>query len=316
MSTPQYSDVSAALGNLTSERDWFAEGAVEGDALITLTGPEKTGKSFLATDLTVAVQLGDSWLQQWPVRRTGPVVYFDAEYGVAEWARRYAAILRGRGITALADMQQLAAGIRHYDSGTLALQQGDPQLGAIMRDVAARRPALIVIDPLRNHLPPGSSENDSHVILAAFQQAALLRDNAECPVLLMHHLNKSGGASGSRALTGRGDVNILGAQGPSGGAVSYEATGRRCRPKDSIRGPWRPYIAHEEHENDPLRHVMRWGVKMAADKPQGRPEGATQLDRARTAYRAGAQDASALKKVLCCSGEKAAALLLQIQQES
>ncbi len=239
-----FSDLLSAYANVGRLRPWFAEGAIEGTPIIMFSGPEKSHKSWTAMQLAVATVLGNRWLGQFKVKRPGPVVYLDGEYGEYEFTRRIARIARGMGANPLDVLPQ----IHHLYSAGLTLVATDPTLRASLAAVARVKPSLIVVDPLRNHL--SGNENDAHVILDAFKCIASLRDAGKCPVMVLHHLNKSGGFTGSRAITTRADLII---EGSDGLAPSYSVRGRTVRPQlDPIAQPFTIEAAHENDSDDTI----------------------------------------------------------------
>lgn len=242
--TPLWSNLGNALASVGRERDWFAEGAIEGRPIILFSGPEKSHKSWTAMQLATATTVGAAWLGRFPIRRPGPVVYLDGEYGEQEFARRVARIARGIG----ADPREVVGRILHHYSVGLTLTATDAVFRQVLAAVEAQRPSLIVLDPLRNHL--AGDENAAQVIVEAFRCLSALRDAGGCPVLVVHHLNKSGGFSGSRAITTRADLIL---EGSDGETPQYSARGRTLRPRvDAIAQPFTIDVAHDHDEDDTI----------------------------------------------------------------
>ncbi|HEX2876257.1 MAG TPA: AAA family ATPase [Polyangiaceae bacterium] len=228
-----------------TERLWFAEGIIEGAApLALIVGPEKSGKSWALTDLVVATVAGGDWLGCFPVRRTGSVLLVEAEQGAYETKRRLMRVARGRGL----DPGEVNRGVRYV--------RGYWQLDALdndeMRDLKRYfdengEPALVVIDPLRGTML--GDENSAKDVLAALEGAAQLGRIAGAPVVVAHHVNKSGAASGSRALATRPDLILT---GTDSARPRYTAVGRRIRRNDPIadgRG-FHIDVDHGEHDDD------------------------------------------------------------------
>lgn len=259
---PAYTDLAAEIRALSNHRDWYIENAIEGRPKILLSGPEKSGKSWLAFDLMVALQLGDKWLRRWQVmpHAKGPSVYLDGEYPSRTFASRLAAIYRGRGIHDIDDLADLAGQQRRFDSRALQLLPDDPDLVKLLRDIEECQPALIVLDPLRNHLPAGASENDTETIIDAFRHVGDLQAAGNCPVLVIHHVNKSGNYSGSRSIMGRADLLLTGKRDgdtlDSSAPVIYTATGRDCFDQDEIALPWQVVFEAETERDNPQRHTV------------------------------------------------------------
>ncbi len=237
----EWSDLSAALADVGAERDWFAEGAIEGDPLALFVAPEKSGKSWALMQLAVAAVTGGAWLGRFPIRRRGSAVLLDGEYGQTETARRLARIARGMGHDPRAVLSQ----VRHFHSAGLRLVKDDPLLLGVFHDLKANPAAVVIIDPLRNHL--AGSENESEVALDALWCCQALCNAAGCPVIIAHHLNKSGGTSGSRALLTRADLVI---EGSDEEQPWYRTRGRTVRQGDAIATPFTVEIRHTNDDDD------------------------------------------------------------------
>lgn len=239
-----WSDLEAAYASVGKARAWFAEGVIEGKPFIILTAPEKGKKSWVAMQLAACV--ADScetlWLGAFPVKAQGPVVYLDAEYGDYEFARRIARIARGLGAEPLDVLRRL----RHRNSADLILSTEDRVFRSVVDEVTRNKPALIIIDPLRNHL--AGDENDSNVIVKATRCIRMLQRFGGCPVMVLHHVNKSGKYSGSRALMGAADLILEGTD--EADAPVYTARGRTVRPFDRAAQPFSVEVEHENDEDD------------------------------------------------------------------
>lgn len=257
-----WTNLQSAFANVGKERPWFAEGAIEGTPIIMFSGPEKSCKSWTAMQLAVATAIGGQWLGRFPIRRRGPVAYLDGEYGEHEFARRVARIARAMG----ADPRDVFGSLRYRYSVDLTLVRNDSTFRQALAEVRREPPALIVLDPLRNHLD--GSENDADAIVRAYKCLNELRDVAHCPVLVLHHLNKSGGFSGSRAITTRADLII---EGSDDEAPSYKTRGRTVRPTiDPIAVEFTIDVQHEHDEDDTIAKAhVQYAPVGGSNTPEG-----------------------------------------------
>lgn len=254
------------------ERDWFAKGAIEGCPTVVLIGGEKRGKSWMALDLAVATVSGGSWLGRFDIVRPGPAVYLDFEYGPYEFARRVQRIARGRGL----NPRDVLAGIHHLHAPGVAIayQRREPgeksteenYVASIASDLKQVRPSLIVVDPLRNAL--NGSENNADDMMAFFLGVELLKRTAECPVLVLHHLNKAGGYAGSRALLGRADMVLEGSDEPS---PWFTTIGRTMRRGDALTERFTCAIEHE-HDDDDARARTMLSMRFAGESGRSKPQ--------------------------------------------
>lgn len=238
-------DVSDLFINLSeyehdAERDWFAEGAIEGACLVVWGGPEKTGKSWILGDLIVATVTGGKWLHRFQLSRAGRVMLLETENQPRETNRRLRRLARAHG----ANPDEVIAGVDYYGQ---YLHLDDDEMSNHVRELERafrqfEHPALIVIDPLRGHML--GNEDSAADIRKVVEGANRLRQITPAPVVIAHHLNKSGGLSGSRALSTGMDLIITGTDGEQ---PEYNAVGRRIRDNDPIANP---FVIDIEHEND------------------------------------------------------------------
>ncbi len=243
--------------NFDAERDWFAQGMIEGTPTVLVIGPEKSGKSWLLQELIVATICGDSFLGRFPIQRPGPVLYLDAEYGQHETARRIIRLARARGRDAteiIDDLDYIYArgwtikyerGEEKRD-GKQATPNQTVRLASELRALPDHeKPSLIVVDPLRNFL--AGSENDADAVVEFFLGLEVLKTSAQCPIVVAHHLNKAGGYSGSRALLGRADLII---EGSDEREPWYSAIGRTIRRGDAVAERFTVAIEHVDDADD------------------------------------------------------------------
>ena len=105
--------------------------------------------------------------------------------------------------------------------------------------------ALIIVDPLRNHL--AGDENSATDVLEALHCLSAMRTHCSCPLVVSHHLNRAGSMSGSRALLGRVDLAFTGSDEEQ---PWYSTIGRTVRRSDPIADRWTVRIDHEHDDDD------------------------------------------------------------------
>lgn len=236
----QYVDLVDRLEKVSGERDWVVEGAIEANPIVVLSGPEKKGKSWMLIDLAISVASGTPWLGTFAVPKPGFAVVLDAEYGANEWTRRAKRLCAGRGLDPCEILRRIRYAEAQYG---FMLSKMNGAFLELFRDLkSGRQTDVVIIDPFRNVLH--GDENSAVDVLEAMRMLHVIRSVAGCPVVTAHHLNKSGGVAGSRAIRTRADLLI---DGSDEAQPWYGATGRTVRTEDAIA---RRFTVRVDHEND------------------------------------------------------------------
>lgn len=197
------SQIPIGSAGLTS---WLVEDLWCDQAVGILGGEPKCCKSFLALDLAVSVASGAPCLRQFPVVRTGPVLIFPAEDALGVVRQR----LHGICAAAQVDFESLAVDVITAPTLRLDLPADRARLE---HAVAARRPRLLVLDPLiRLHR---IDENDASQVAPLLSFLRELQRKYQVAVLVVHHARKDAHATrpgqalrGSSELHGWGDSNL------------------------------------------------------------------------------------------------------------
>lgn len=161
-------------------------------------GEPGSKKTWALLDLVVCVASSEPWLS-FSGPRT-PVLWVDEESGEGRLLRRLGDAMRGHN--APADIPL------HYVSLlglNLTTEGGAQDLAELLEEV---KPGLLVIDALSD-IMLGGDENlvkDTQPIMHRLRQLA---ERHDCAVIVIHHVNKSGGYRGSSALKGAVDSLLL-----------------------------------------------------------------------------------------------------------
>ncbi len=192
----------------------IVRGLLHAGSLTLFYGPPKSGKSFLATDLCLAVV--DDAVKEWmghPILHHGPVLYVACEGHAGFWKRlRAAAQVREWDSYSFPTRFILATGrpaLICFDSGVRAwVPHADDIMAAIKEAVAADlKPVAIVIDTVFRSFGGGNVNASDHMnaYLAALGEILDLK----IAVAAIHHEIKSGGTpAGSVTLTGGADTIV------------------------------------------------------------------------------------------------------------
>ena len=191
---------AAQLGDPRAPLRWLLSDLFLVGAAGILGGAPKTGKSFFALELAVAVASATAVAGRFAAAAPGRVLLYAAEDPPAVVVQRLAALAAAHDTT-LATLPVdviVEPGVR--------LPDGLERLAAT---VAAVTPRLLILDPLiRLHRADENSAADMAVILDGLRTLARA---SECAILLVHHTRKApaGGVAG-HGLRGSSDLHAFG----------------------------------------------------------------------------------------------------------
>jgi hypothetical protein len=180
---------------------WLWPGRLPLGKLSILDGDPGLGKSLVTLDLCARLSTGRPWPDGSPGAGPAAAVVLNAEDGAED-------TIRPRLEACGADLDRVFVLPRdESDMGTpLRLPGQAAVLEAIVAGTGAR---LVVIDPVLTFLGPGVNTSSDQGVRWALAPLARLAERRGCAVLLVRHLNKSGG---SRSLyRGLGSIGLVGA---------------------------------------------------------------------------------------------------------
>jgi hypothetical protein len=212
---------------------WLVESLWAASGVGVVAGLPKTLKTWLATELAVAVASGEDALGRFPVRQVGPVLVYAAEDDLPSMRTRFQAVADARGVT-LKDTPV-------YLIDLPALRLDDPvQLRRLHSTVATLRPRLLVLDPFVRVVC--LDENSAQEVSAVLGSLRTLQRELDVAVLLVHHMRKSPSGHLGQQLRGSGDFAAwydsgiyLVRDGPADLVLSVEHRGAPAPPPLRLR---------------------------------------------------------------------------------
>jgi hypothetical protein len=221
---------ASQLASSGPQTQWLIQDLWSEQAVGILGGEPKCCKSFLALDVAVSVASGAACLRQFPVRRSGPVLFFPAEDSLAVVRQRL------EGIAAAAQVPFDSLPVEVITAPALRLDTPTDRL-RLSETIQQLRPILLILDPLiRLHRV---DENDATQIAALLSYLRELQRQFQRAVMLVHHARKDSHSSrpgqalrGSSELHGWGDSNLY--MRRKGSALTLSTEHRAAPSQDHI----------------------------------------------------------------------------------
>ena len=199
------SSVGILLSTVSPEEvDWFWEGRIPLGKLTVIDGDPGTGKSTLTLDLAARASRGGPMPDGSGYRAPVGVVILSGEDGLAD-------TIVPRLTSAGADLTRIVALTECPDGEGEETHPpvlpGD--LGVIRQAIARVEAKLLIIDPLMAYLGADTNSHRDQDIRRVLFRVAALAEETGVAVVVVRHLNKSGG--GPALYRGGGSIGIIGA---------------------------------------------------------------------------------------------------------
>ncbi len=192
------------LGRVKAEPNrqrWLIEGLWAEAAVGCIGGTPKSGKTWLALEMALAVASGTPCLGRFGVPQRGTVLLYAAEDTAAALRDRAVQLAMARNL----DLEALAVGLITEPALRLDVPGHQLRLAATVEKL---KPKLLVLDPLvRLHR---ADENSSSEISALLGFLRGLQRAHGVAIAVVHHVRKSGAGQPGQALRGSGDLHAWG----------------------------------------------------------------------------------------------------------
>jgi len=173
---------------------WILEPLIPFQSVTILDGLGGSGKSWFAVDLCYSIGLGLPFLEIFPVKRQGPVMYFTAEEVPEVFVKRLD-MIRNHYPT---NKNFIWTSMLHEDidiSPSLCVEYRgamipSPLFNALEERISEVQPVLVVLDSLINFF--GLDENSSKEARYFMELLKRLTKRHKTSFLLLHHQNKEG----------------------------------------------------------------------------------------------------------------------------
>lgn len=163
---------------------WLVKGLITENGTAVIAGEPKTGKSWAATEIALAVATGTPAFGRFETTAK-TVAYFYAEDTPLSVQTHLRALARGRGL----DPSEAVGRLHVQPRGRFLDICRNEDLALIVASCRRLGPiGLLVLDPLRN--VHSGIEDKSDSMSPVFHRLRLLGDLLKCTVLLIHHVSK------------------------------------------------------------------------------------------------------------------------------
>jgi hypothetical protein len=241
---------------------------------MNVIAPPKTGKSWLVTDLAIAVATGRSWLNTYQTEM-GNVLILDNELHGETTAARIPKVAHARGvlIDEFADrlfVENLRGRLRDIFN-----------LRTYFDGIEPGRFKVIILDAMYRFMPRDTDENDNGALAEIYNQLDSYADRLGCCFVCIHHSTK--GSQSDKAVTDVGagagsqsratDTHLILRQHEDDGVVVLDAAVRSWAPIDPVCLRWDFPIWKPDPALDPT-NLRRQGRRKDRKEETATPDAA------------------------------------------
>lgn len=271
--TPAFRSVAQLIADHPSLRWPVIEGLLrEGETMNVIASP-KAGKSWLVTDLALAVATGRQWLKRYSTH-AGNVLILDNELHGQTTANRIPKVAAARGI-ALSDYGErvFVENMRGRLVDIFALEE-------YFAGIEPGRFRVIVLDAVYRFMPKGMDENDNGSMAAVYNRIDNYAQRLGCAFVLIHHTTKGNQSAKSITDVGAGagsqsraaDAHLILRPHEEVDTVVLEAAVRSWPPMEPLCLRWAFPVWEPADELDPARLRGEQPNKRTSKAPAPKPE--------------------------------------------
>jgi hypothetical protein len=175
---------------------WLVDSLWAAHGVGIVGGEPKSFKTWLATELALAVASGGLALGRFAAKQQGPVVVFTAEDDAPDMRERFDAVAQARKV----DLHRVP--LHLLDLAVLRLD--DPrQIERLRKTVHKASARLLVLDPFVRLAKV--DENSAQEVSSVLGSLRAIQREQKVAVLVVHHMRKSPSARPGQQLRGSGD---------------------------------------------------------------------------------------------------------------
>ena len=190
--TPAFKSIRQLLWDHPQLRRPVVHGLLREGETMNVIAPPKTGKSWLVTDLALAVATGRRWLAAFQTVQ-GPVLILDNELHRETTAHRIPKVAEARGVS----LEEVADSV--FVENLRGRLQDLFALGPYFRAIEPGRFKLVILDAFYRFIPRDTDENDNGSITQLYNRLDHWAMELGCSFVLIHHASK--GSQSGKSIT-------------------------------------------------------------------------------------------------------------------
>lgn len=195
--TPLLQSVDALLDNFPVLREPIIEGLLRVGETMNVIAPPKLGKSWLVTDLAIAVATGRQWLDTYQTHQ-GNVLLLDNELHAETSANRIPKVARARQLT------MSVIGQTMFVDNQRGRLRDINRLEAYFEKLKPGFFKIIILDAFYRFLPKDTDENSNGNLTDIYNQIDQYAADLNCSFVLVHHASKGNQSGKSVTDVGAG----------------------------------------------------------------------------------------------------------------
>lgn len=176
--------------------EWLVEGIWQKGTYGMIAGEPKTYKSVMATDLALSVASGKAFMNTFPVKSIGAVIYIQEENNISTVQDRVFKVAAAKGmLTSTMTGWALPDNLPVYFSNNCGINLTNADSRELIeKTIKEIKPVLVILDPLYMMMG-GVDENSATEVGGILKWLTYLRNEYDVSVLLCHHYNKGTGTT-------------------------------------------------------------------------------------------------------------------------
>ena len=190
--------------SIPTQLRWLVQDSWVDQTVGFISGRSKSYKTWIALDLALSVLSGKSFLSQYAIGRTGPVLLIQEEDPTAILQERLRLISKSKGMlpqVKYLGQNKIQVNYPDYPLKVINMQGFNlttpEKIAQVRRIIGEQQPVMVILDPLIVMLGQ-VDEHRATEIASILQEVKMWREDFGCNVVVVHHWNKTKTEDGDR----------------------------------------------------------------------------------------------------------------------